>query len=421
MTSEICVMNRRALVLAADSAATVTYWSGKQREVRYFKGANKIFQLVADRPIGIMVFDSGDLHDIPWEIVIKDFRNNFSANRPSDVSTYASAFFKYINDHALLFSSSRRREITQRIFKNSISLNLGIIIEDENVIAGQDKALEISKAFQKICSQIKGLPIEEPFKEEDIEAALSFITPDISAFAEDLLVSTSTKNIIDKDELIGMSILSIFKHPKGQLINTGIVVAGYGDDDYFPCYHEYSCSGFLGDKLYWKPEGDVSMDRIDTGIVRAFATTAMVDTFQHGVGPDVFNAVTSSLEDTLWHFAEEILKSSGAQPPSNLQNLVENAASRHTREWIDKVFQQHVQPLNRVVGFLPVSEMASLAESLVELESLKEKVTQPSESVGGPIDVAAITKSEGFVWIKRKHYFSIELNPRYAARYNNHQ
>lgn len=57
--------------------------------------------------------------------------------------------------------------------------------------------------------------------------------------------------------------------------------------------------------------------------------------------------------------------------------------------------------------------MAALAKSLIELESLKERVTKPSESVSGPIDVAVISKHDGFVWIDRKHYFRPELNPRF--------
>jgi hypothetical protein len=69
-----------------------------------------------------------------------------------------------------------------------------------------------------------------------------------------------------------------------------------------------------------------------------------------------------------------------------------------------------------VLGDLPVEEMAELAETLVNLQSLKEKVTKPSASVGGPVDVAIITKSEGLVWTKRKLFFDPELNPRYHLR-----
>jgi hypothetical protein len=35
------------------------------------------------------------------------------------------------------------------------------------------------------------------------------------------------------------------------------------------------------------------------------------------------------------------------------------------------------------------------------------------ETVGGPIDVAVISKGDGFVWIKRKHYFERDLNPHF--------
>jgi len=39
------------------------------------------------------------------------------------------------------------------------------------------------------------------------------------------------------------------------------------------------------------------------------------------------------------------------------------------------------------------------------------------ETVGGPIDVAVISKGEGFVWIKRKYYFEKEINPHFIAKY----
>ena len=39
------------------------------------------------------------------------------------------------------------------------------------------------------------------------------------------------------------------------------------------------------------------------------------------------------------------------------------------------------------------------------------------ETVGGPIDVAVISKGDGFIWIKRKHYFQRELNQQFFANY----
>lgn len=39
------------------------------------------------------------------------------------------------------------------------------------------------------------------------------------------------------------------------------------------------------------------------------------------------------------------------------------------------------------------------------------------ETVADPIDVAVISKGDGFVWIKRKHYFERELNQHFFANY----
>ena len=83
---------------------------------------------------------------------------------------------------------------------------------------------------------------------------------------------------------------------------------------------------------------------------------------------------------------------------------------------LDEMIISHSRPLRRVVGILPNDELGDLAETLISIESLKERVTSPEESVSGPIDVAVISKGDGFIWLKRKHYFDPKLNPRYAGR-----
>jgi len=69
------------------------------------------------------------------------------------------------------------------------------------------------------------------------------------------------------------------------------------------------------------------------------------------------------------------------------------------------------------VSLLPKDELAAMAESLVNLTVFKHKVSMSAETVGGAVDVAVITKGDGFIWIKRKHYFKPELNPQFAANY----
>ena len=70
-----------------------------------------------------------------------------------------------------------------------------------------------------------------------------------------------------------------------------------------------------------------------------------------------------------------------------------------------------------IVDFLPKDELAAMAESLVNLTSFRRHVSLDSETVGGPIDVAVISKGDGFIWIKRKHYFKPELNQNFVRNY----
>lgn len=55
-----------------------------------------------------------------------------------------------------------------------------------------------------------------------------------------------------------------------------------------------------------------------------------------------------------------------------------------------------------MVQFMPRAELAEMAESLVNLTSIKRRVSAEHETVGGPIDVAFVSKHDGFVWIRRK-------------------
>ena len=55
--------------------------------------------------------------------------------------------------------------------------------------------------------------------------------------------------------------------------------------------------------------------------------------------------------------------------------------------------------------------MANMGESLISVTNLQRHISSSDESVGGPIDVAVITRSEGFIWIKHKDWFRQDLNP----------
>ena len=81
-----------------------------------------------------------------------------------------------------------------------------------------------------------------------------------------------------------------------------------------------------------------------------------------------------------------------------------------------KVRETSRAEIEDMVEFMPKPEMAKMAEALIDLTSIKRRVTRGMETVGGPVDVAVISRAEGFVWVKRKHYFPAELNGRFRHR-----
>jgi hypothetical protein len=117
--------------------------------------------------------------------------------------------------------------------------------------------------------------------------------------------------------------------------------------------------------------------------------------------------------DRLNDLENELKKQNLIAADTNLDALKTEAEDAFRRDVAAYYYDEHRYPLSRVIASLPINELSELAETLVYIESLKERVTTPDESVSGPIDVAVISKHDGFVWIKRKHYFKPELNRRY--------
>src|SRR5690606_31959567 len=78
---------------------------------------------------------------------------------------------------------------------------------------------------------------------------------------------------------------------------------------------------------------------------------------------------------------------------------------------------QYSEPIMQMVSLLPKNELPDLPESLVAITSQKRQVSRDAEPIAGPVDVALISKGEGFVRIKRKHYFKPELNPQFSQNY----
>jgi len=150
----------------------------------------------------------------------------------------------------------------------------------------------------------------------------------------------------------------------------------------------------------------------------------MVRTFMEGIDPQY----KSTLERALQKFFEDYSgffasQARGLSAPTRTKyaNMLKKVGKDLFVDFSEKLKKYrrevHVHPVLETVAALSKDDLAAMAESFVHLTSLKRKVSLDTETVGGPVDVAVISKGDGFVWIKRKHYFKPELNHHFFANY----
>ncbi len=421
MTCEIAIMNRHAIALAADSATTVTQWVEGRPQPHYFKGANKIFQLSNHHPVGMMIYDTATLQEVPWELLVKDFRKSLGDKSFNELEGYATELFNFVCSHGRLFPA----EYQAKVFKDEAEKHGWMFVfgaqHDDLVKSAADDAAKktaLHEFFDHAIQEIEKQPVAVPFEPNDLDSALAVHKNDLTVQLEPVVrrVAPDLAPHVDHAQLAELSIRAILRNPAALMPSTGVVVAGFGDHDYFPSYREYKCCGlllgkFISEKL---SEDKITLER--PAYINGFGTTSMVETFQVGYSPDVFKSVRAEFDKQLREFAERIRTEVGVADIPNLATHIDATTKAHTESWWKAARTAHYWPLIRIISALPVDEMSELAETLIALQSLKEKLTQPSESVGGPVDVAVVSKGDGFIWIKRKHYFDPKLNPRFFQR-----
>ena len=113
-----------------------------------------------------------------------------------------------------------------------------------------------------------------------------------------------------------------------------------------------------------------------------------------------------------------ILGSSNAGIVAQIDNIDLKALINEYAEQMQHVQRMnYIEPLMNAVDSLSKEDLSEMAESLIYLTYLKRRITFAEESVGGPVDVALVSKGDGFIWIKRKHYFKPDLNHHFFSNY----
>lgn len=424
MTSEVALMNRSGVALAADSATTVTYWDPetKSRRQRFFKGANKIFNLSMAHPVGLMTYNSANLQGIPWEIIVKAYRDHRGAKARDKLSEYSGDFFSYILENKNLYPANFQADrlhfgVIEAATQSAFAI-LARAAKQEPDEKKRQKAIDLS--FQDFIKQIEDVPlICDSCKKLVEDVTKNEVAKIVDKFKEVGTYELATKHF-DLEKLVKVGARAFFTEKLTPLQHSGLVFSGYGNDEYFPQLETYDCFGVVqGTVIYRRIKDEcysVSHDSVSE--IVPIAQSEMVNTFMFGASIDVLMQMDACHVEAIDALLERLAEDGRLDLASVTDDEKAEALNQFKRAARDYIWKEHSDPLRRVIGMMPIDELAALAETFVSIESLKERVTKPTESVSGPIDVAVITKGDGFIWIKRKHYFDPDLNLRFVAQKN---
>lgn len=426
MTAEIGILNRQGVALAADSAVTLGL-NGKQKVLN---SANKLFNLIKGYPVGLMVYGNGDFLGVPWEVIIHEYRKSFTSKTQYDT------LLEYANDFLNKLSDTKYYSTDSYIGNTYRTLNFlidPIIINTKNLLCEKYPNIEIepNKVLEIFLSLIK----EEITKFEKLTFINNFDQNDIDI----LLANPNLKQIVEaclkskidielSDEIINKtSYLCALSHCKDYFNSyTGVVVAGYGNNDLFPTLYEFYVEGIINSKLKYKlvKESKIYSEDLSakpTAEILPFAQQEMVHSVLTGIDPDLESLIINNLQsfiNSICTIARETFNCSNCKIGEQQIQMLQEKSLEELKKMLSfiNINRQNyfVSPVYDMVSSLPKEELANMAETLVNLTSFKRKITMDAETVGGPIDVAVISKSEGFIWIKRKLYFDKDLNRHYS-------
>ena len=403
MTAIVGVLNKHAVAIAADSA--VTLGGGK----KVMNVANKLFALSKHHPVAISIYGNAEFIGTPWETIIKEYRKKLGDKSFPHLKGYVDNFIKFLKDKNYYCTDKEADEDTAA----------SIFLLFKNIC---DVAFRDSNRFGKILDNLdrQNLPhLLGGFAQETVvyfNRIVDTILPDILKYLKD-------EGITIEEERLKSFTESVFTHNICHTRQSGLVFSGYGEKDLFPAIYNCAIGGVINKKLAKMVKKEAEISKKEGSAIRPFAQTDVMKTILEGVAPKIQDIYLSSMEKTFLKFTE-ILANLLEPKDKALSVAVKNLKIDAFKIMFLKMSktaqkEKYTDPFEDSVASLEKEDLADFAESLIRLTSLKRRISMEQDTVGGPIDVMVISKGDGVIWMKRKHYFDPSLNHQFFDNYFN--
>ena len=424
MTAEVIILNSHGIALAADSAVTI----GGQK---IYNSAIKLFSLSKTQPVGVMIYGNAGLMDVPWETLIKIHRSNLKTTQYATLEEYGNGFLDYLRSNSNYFPDEAQKQwvinnVTgyYKFIRESLFEKIHPILQKKGEVSDDETTSIFESIVLSQHRHLENLPLVDSMS---TECEKTIRKKHLTVFKD--IMEKTFQNLKPKKSLVSkLYDIAVFLHTREVFSQntSGLVIAGYGVDEIYPSVIAFEIEGIIEGNLKYRILKDKS-NKIKSGMDAAiipFAQDDMVSLFMNGANPAVINLVETYLNQIFNRIPELVNDddlAGGKRPADEVKNELKKNAQALLNDFFkklsDHISESHINPVMNMVRVLPKDELAGMAEALVNLTAFKRRMTNTLETVGGPIDVAVISKGDGLVWVKRKHYFPSELNQQFFQNY----
>lgn len=415
MSAGICIMNRNAIAMAADSAVTIG------NRVAIHNSANKLFSLSKIAPVGVIIYANASFMGVPFEIIIKEYKKYIGDKTFKTLKEYLFDFINYLEHNAQLFHFDCNEEAyIMNVFENLMhGLNNYFKYKIDEISKAKGSKLSERELLETAKEAIK--QTESFINNQELITNASFLeyicNKYKSKFIDYLRADKKFDWIADEQKRdISEKACKIFDSKFDRNGYVGLAIAGYGESEIYPSLIHIHLSGYINKSIryYIFEEAYISEDR-NTSVI-PLAQTDVMQTFLFGINDQLLGDLAQEIPKQITDSLQKMDDSLFALNKKNdvLNQLVKD--SNNILEHIIKTSTEYfMTPIYESVASLPIEELGLLAESMINITSIRRKVAIDSNigTVGGPIDVSIISKGDGFIWLKRKHYFDKNFNPQF--------
>jgi hypothetical protein len=393
VTCEVAVMNKRGIALAADSA--VTLGNGK----KIYHTAEKLFSLAPSIPVAIMTFGAADMMSVPWETVVKIYAQKKLGNRRFDtLDQYAKDFLSFIEGATSLFPPEDQkshvegavRAVWSGLYRDKLSERIGANAqapEGDKIAALVEIVQSDHEIWEKKYSDLEGLGADYGARVvEAYESAIGHVEKQVF---EGMKLPRTLRS--DLRKTVSLMYGKEWFHPSDE---SGIVIAGMGENEPFPALFQYRVGTVAAGKLRHAKVDEARVGSSDAVVV-PFAQRGTIDMIIGGIHP--------RLRDKLIDDVERWMPNRRKNGKPKVAERIEKRKKAFADYMRKEVLQGYDQPFMGAVSALPRQDLAKMAEALVNLTAFLMRMTvDQDETVTEPIDVALLSKGDGFTWIKHK-------------------